>query len=461
MKIVTYIPRPGDYGSAGVKVLQQALNEKMPSLKVKVDGDFGPATKTAVSKFQKSVGLPGSGVPGPKTITALGIKVGMASEAPPVPATSLSLSWDSKPERIEWSNYLISRLYGIYESHIIKIKDMARFRPDWAGLTKDQQIFVIAELIVQMAKYESGWNPKSASVDVGKKEKRDTWSIGLLQISVVDQSWAKPRDKAKYTYEELLTAIPNLDLSLAILTRQIEKDGRLVLPNKSNLRYWAVMLDGNKYSKVSAIESFIKKLNVSLAPKQEAKKPTGKITRKTIADLIVANIQKDIDAGLRETHGKNRSPRIDSFNKRAKSYLGAPYCASGGWCAIDDACKELGLNNPVPPTASSQAFRRASFVPAKYMRPEGSLGKKGDVGVLQQVENPDQGHYVTVSEDQVKHPLFKAVEYNTDGSGSRDGDGAYAMVRSTVDRSKSNSGKIFVCFTDVPQWILDANKSKV
>lgn len=176
--------------------------------------------------------------------------------------------------------------------------------------------------------------------------------------------------------------------------------------------------------------------------------------RDIISSKIVELIQRDVDSGLRETDGKNRSPRIDSFNERVGIPIGSPYCASAGWCAIDDACRELGLVNPVPPTGWSQAFRRPQFVPQKYIRPVGSLGMKGDVGVFQVIGNSTQGHYVTVSEDQKSSPMFKTLEYNTDGSGSRDGDGAYAMTRST---SAKTGNKIFICFTDIPQWIVASN----
>jgi len=179
--------------------------------------------------------------------------------------------------------------------------------------------------------------------------------------------------------------------------------------------------------------------------------------RALIATTIIEIIQLDVKAKLRETNGYNRSPRIDSFNKRSGAALGSSYCASGGWCAIDDACKKLGLRNPVHPTASSQAFRKSSFVPAKYIRPEGALGRIGDVGVLQVFGDKDHGHYTTLRANQAVHPSFATVEYNTDGSGSRDGDGCYAMIRSTKDGSSVNSGKLFICFTDIPQWILDAN----
>ena len=111
------------------------------------------------------------------------------------------------------------------------------------------------------------------------------------------------------------------------------------------------------------------------------KKKTGEITRGKIAEAMISIVNTDVKNKLRESGGKNRGPRIDEFNRRAKSYMGAPYCATALWCAIEDACKILGLNNPVPPTASSQNFRRSSFVPPRYMRDNGELGKIGDFAV--------------------------------------------------------------------------------
>jgi hypothetical protein len=55
--------RPGDRGH-DVRVLQALLQTT-------VDGQFGPATATAVRAFQRSAGLPASGVVGPLTVAAL------------------------------------------------------------------------------------------------------------------------------------------------------------------------------------------------------------------------------------------------------------------------------------------------------------------------------------------------------------------------------------------------------
>jgi hypothetical protein len=60
---------PGDTGSQ-VKILQQAL-AALGFSAGKPDGDYGPATQTAVEKFQTAKGLTADGVVGPATLAKL------------------------------------------------------------------------------------------------------------------------------------------------------------------------------------------------------------------------------------------------------------------------------------------------------------------------------------------------------------------------------------------------------
>jgi peptidoglycan hydrolase-like protein with peptidoglycan-binding domain len=60
---------PGVRG-AQVRVLQRALAELGYSAGT-IDGYYGPATKTAVSKFQRAHQLTADGTVGPATLTAL------------------------------------------------------------------------------------------------------------------------------------------------------------------------------------------------------------------------------------------------------------------------------------------------------------------------------------------------------------------------------------------------------
>lgn len=61
--------KPGDTG-AQVRALQRALKSLGYSVGT-IDGQYGPATKTAVASFQHAAGLTEDGVFGPKTLNAL------------------------------------------------------------------------------------------------------------------------------------------------------------------------------------------------------------------------------------------------------------------------------------------------------------------------------------------------------------------------------------------------------
>jgi hypothetical protein len=61
--------KPGDHG-ARVKVLQRAL-ARLGYSPGTIDGQYGPSTTQAVSRFQRASGLTADGIVGPKTLRAL------------------------------------------------------------------------------------------------------------------------------------------------------------------------------------------------------------------------------------------------------------------------------------------------------------------------------------------------------------------------------------------------------
>lgn len=63
----------GEGNRSHVSAAQAEL--KARGYKVKIDGDYGPKTRAAVKKFQKSQGLSADGVLGPQTMSALGLSV--------------------------------------------------------------------------------------------------------------------------------------------------------------------------------------------------------------------------------------------------------------------------------------------------------------------------------------------------------------------------------------------------
>lgn len=132
--------------------------------------------------------------------------------------------------------------------------DILTLRADYGYLTADQQVLVWHEFFKVLAYHESGCNPKSQAVDVGVKSNPDTWSIGLLQLSVVDQ--ANYGLRFGYKFDDLLQPVTNLQFGVVILANQIKKRGKIFIPNHETgdpKAYFATLRPGNRYSKVEKI----------------------------------------------------------------------------------------------------------------------------------------------------------------------------------------------------------------
>lgn len=170
----------------------------------------------------------------------------------PVSGERIVLSWenttDPHPERKPWSDHLTKLVdadMSIYDS----AKDIEFFCPKFKSLDDQRKIKAVSEMWVATAYYESGYNPNSQSVDVGTKSDRNTWSIGLLQMSQVDQSSYKL--PFGFSFDDLLQPENNLTLGLAVMKKQIQRRGLIVVPTSP---YWAVLYRG-KYSKVDEISA--------------------------------------------------------------------------------------------------------------------------------------------------------------------------------------------------------------
>lgn len=69
---IVYLPKYKDTHPA-IKIIQKALVFR--GFPLKIDGKYGPRTKIAISDFQKSKGMAGSGIIGPRTLKLLNIVI--------------------------------------------------------------------------------------------------------------------------------------------------------------------------------------------------------------------------------------------------------------------------------------------------------------------------------------------------------------------------------------------------
>lgn len=162
----------------------------------------------------------------------------------------IALSWESRPERKSWSDAIVEQITLNLDAFLMA-QDVKEICPAIGKMSKEKQIKVLGEFFVAVAYYESGYNPLSSSVDVGQKGNLATYSVGLYQVSEIDAKYQNM--KLRYTYKQLQDPINNIKFAFEIMNRQLSKRSKIMLDNTDKMKYWAVILKGNKYSKIPQI----------------------------------------------------------------------------------------------------------------------------------------------------------------------------------------------------------------
>jgi hypothetical protein len=196
--------------------------------------------------------------------SAATVPVGELPPAAPIESSTFSpnfkpmaLSWESatRPERTAWSSGLYN-LVSKYHQTLSRASDIQFFCPQFALLSRDQQINAFAAVIAATTYFESGYNPLSNSVDVGVVTDKDTYSVGLLQLSVVDQK--NYGFQFGFNFADLQDPLKNLALGLAIMNKQISKYGKILISVGETGLYWAVLHPAGRYDQSTAIANIVK-----------------------------------------------------------------------------------------------------------------------------------------------------------------------------------------------------------
>jgi hypothetical protein len=172
------------------------------------------------------------------------------------------LTWENNnASRSAWSEILFNLItpqLAIFAS----AQDIETVRPGFSTLEADQQVSVIAQLFCSDALYESSWNPASSDVDVGSASDKNSWSVGLWQMSVCDQ--ANYGFTFGFTYEDLLEVQPNAQLAIGVMCKQIQRHGKILLDWKTERGsvYWSSLSPNNKYNHVANILKDVQALQV-------------------------------------------------------------------------------------------------------------------------------------------------------------------------------------------------------
>lgn len=146
-----------------------------------------------------------------------------------------------------------------------------------------------------------------------------------------------------------------------------------------------------------------------------------------LTQAIVSHVRKTLDMHIVETGGVNRGPEIDAWNFRVSSPKGMPWCAAAAWGIVQDACNEVGVENPIHPTGSVHHMWEATPERCRVLYPAPGViclhdsGKgKGHAGIVVSIVVGPNGTWIA------------AGEGNTNKQGSREGNAFLLKSRSAA-----------------------------
>lgn len=114
--------------------------------------------------------------------------------------------------------------------------------------------------------------------------------------------------------------------------------------------------------------------------------------------------------------GSNGGPEVTMYLKRVGLGAGNPWCMAFVYWCVDEACKELGMKNPLLKTG--HVLHQYNNTTLRKL-PKTSRGiKPGDIGVMK-IGNAGAGHVFFIK--GVGGSVVGTVEGNTNDEGSREG----------------------------------------
>jgi hypothetical protein len=159
---------------------------------------------------------------------------------------------------------------------------------------------------------------------------------------------------------------------------------------------------------------------------------------------------------IRETHGHNRSPHIDTLIKRQGGTLGDPYCMWGMQECLDELCDYYAVNRRlvlIPEGGATQTVFARTVPTIKKQIPMPMT-----MVFWRQNSNHSRGHVGMVVSDLAQNSSFRVFEFNTNISNQnevvRDGEGAGFVTR----RLNGTQTMTIIGYVDVYQAMTDIIK---
>ena len=173
------------------------------------------------------------------------------------------------------------------------------------------------------------------------------------------------------------------------------------------------------------------------SPKSSPPRTSASTAKPSVANrMAMLPIIAAREVGKKETKGNNLGPEVRKYQSATNLEPGAwPYCAAfccwclDRWLDDPDNRKWLALKKTSP-----QAWRPKTALAYGFLK--WAKARPATVQILPDTTEPEPGMFVIydfshigIVKRNIDENYFEAVEANTNGAGSRDGDGVYVKVR--------------------------------
>lgn len=213
-------------------------------------------------------------------------------DTPTITVVQAQLPFELKvPGSKVWADHLRAKIRASKIPDVSLI-DAEFFTENYPRLIREQRVEFWAHLLGITMKYECSYNPKSYSVDVGSPTDRDTWSVGLLQMSVCDQ-WNYGFNFG-YKFADLQDPIKNINLAIPILEKLLVRDecigARIDGRWKGMSAYWGTLRNNDAHKESwNGITNYMLKLNFPLTTTGEDPKQPPAAQRKITIAVVVGH----------------------------------------------------------------------------------------------------------------------------------------------------------------------------
>lgn len=301
---------------------------------------------------------------------------------PPAPPPTAALAWDGKhPDSAKWSKLLRELILKSKLPDVaLNAVDAEVFFKGYTHLSREAKAEYWAKLFAIITKYECSYNPSEYSVDVGSKDKPETWSVGLFQLSVVDQK--NYHFNLGYDFKALQNGEKNITLAVLIAEKLVSQDGMISahiggawrgLP-----RYWGTLRDGKESrARIVAYMRTIDLSGIPVAPVPVSPQPVAAVPSGGFPWLVLAKS----DIGQREIPGPQDNQVILGYFKHTNTdadHDEVANCAAGVCAWVERS----GYKS----AHSANAFKTGSYSPVCPPR-------QGAIALWQHLHGTLKGHY--------------------------------------------------------------------